>query len=115
MPEFKGAFDMPVKNVFDSYFKTTGWLITELAKQNANTHMINDMVEAGYAKKLGFSREGAKTDYVVTLDDILERRRFAELSASRNWDHGQWTMDHGPGKRRRPESSPRPPFMLRAT
>ena len=67
MPEFKGAFDMPVKNVFDSYFKTMGWLITELAKQNANTHMINDMVEAGYAKKLGFSREGAKTDYVVTL------------------------------------------------
>jgi hypothetical protein len=67
MPELKGAFDMPVGNVFESYFKTMSWLVTELAKQNANTHMITDMADLGYATRLGQSKQRAKTDYTVAL------------------------------------------------
>lgn len=66
MPELKGAFDRPVGNVFDNYFKTLTWLSTELAKQNATTQILKDMSELGYARYLGQNRAKAKTDYVVT-------------------------------------------------
>lgn len=67
LPELKGSERRPVGNVFDNYFKTLGWMASQVAKQNANTQLMNDMVDAGYARDVGFNSSNSLTGITAPL------------------------------------------------
>jgi len=56
--DLTGSATRDVKNVFENYFKTMGWMADQLAKQNANSYMLNMLTDIGIGTKPARTRNG---------------------------------------------------------
>ena len=92
LPQLIGSEWRPVKNVFENYYKTMGWLASQLAKQNANSYMMGAMVNAGYASKI-HSPKMSKTGSTVTVYKGGEETYYDVAS---KWDQMAFLDDTGP-------------------
>jgi hypothetical protein len=67
LPELMGSEVRPVGNVIDNYFRTMGWLMQQLVKQNANVELVGAMGAVGAAKYIGPSKHTSKTGFTIPL------------------------------------------------
>ena len=67
LPELMGSEVRPVGNVIDNYFKTMGWLMQQLVKQNANVELVGAMGAVGAATYIGPSQTASKTGFTIPV------------------------------------------------
>lgn len=96
LPQLVGSVERPVSNVFENYFKTMGWMVDQLAKQNANTQMLDALIRLGIGKDLGRNDRMSQTGYVapiyrageknfVDLPSKYDTVPFIDKSAPKSW------------------------------
>jgi len=67
LPELMGSEVRPVGNVIDNYFRTMGWLMQQLVKQNANVELVGAMGAVGAATYIGPSQTASKTGFTIPV------------------------------------------------
>lgn len=67
LPELMGSEVRPVGNVIDNYFRTMGWLMQQLVKQNANVELVGAMGAVGAATYIGPSQNASKTGFTIPV------------------------------------------------
>lgn len=92
LPKLVGSNWRPVGNVFENYFKTTGWMASQLAKQNANSYMMDAMVSAGFASRIPDPKL-SKTGFVIPGYERGEERYYEVAS---KWDQMAFMDNNGP-------------------
>jgi hypothetical protein len=96
LPKLEGSAERPVGNIFENYFKTMGWMVDQLAKQNANTQMLDALIRLGIGKDLGRTDRMSQTGYVapiyrkgekffVDLPSKYDVVPFIDKSAPKSW------------------------------
>jgi hypothetical protein len=92
LPVLKGSEVRAVGNVFENYFKTMRWMGSQLAKQNANSYMMDAMVSAGFAKKL-HDKNQSRTGNIVT---VYVKGEPTPYEVASKWDQVAFLEDNGP-------------------
>lgn len=96
LPKFVGSMERKVGNVFENYYKTMGWMVDQIAKQNANSHMLDTLVDLGIGKNIGQNENNSQTGYTapiyrkgvkefVDLPSMYDALPFVDKAPPKRW------------------------------
>ena len=96
LPKLIGSYERSVGNVFENYYKTMGWMVDQVSKQNANSHMLDTLVDLGIGKNIGMNEANSQTGYTapvyrkgvkefVDLPSAYDALPFVDKAAPKRW------------------------------
>jgi len=96
LPKLIGSYERSVGNVFESYYKTMGWMVDQVSKQNANSHMLDTLVDLSIGKNIGMNEANSQTGYTapiyrkgvkefVDLPSAYDALPFVDKAAPKRW------------------------------
>ena len=79
LPELIGSLNRPVKNSFDNYINTMGWMLTQTVRTDAVRSTLSELQQIGMARDVGSSQPHTVSPERIVKTYIGGEERFFEL------------------------------------